>query len=183
MLLSMRAPVVESTHRGMAILGRREEGSGMRTFGLPPLTLDRIEAAKAKNPKVRKTRRRTSVAAYVEAEGQIRIYQPPVTPVKKSRKLPTTPRSRVRSALRALWLRSRERAACLKAAGNRCERCHVKASVAKGREVKVQVHHRGGIAGWETVIDMVFEELLIDPQFLEAICEACHHDEHGKGEK
>ena len=27
----------------------------MRTFGLPPLTLERIEAAKAKNPKVRKT--------------------------------------------------------------------------------------------------------------------------------
>ena len=31
MLLSMRAPVVESTHRGMAILGRGEEGSAMKT--------------------------------------------------------------------------------------------------------------------------------------------------------
>ena len=124
------------------------------TFGLPPLTLDRIEAAKAKNPKA------------------------PVKPAKKSRKLPSTPRSRVRSALRALWLRSRERAACLKAAGNRCERCHLKASVAKGREVGVQVHHRKGIAGWEAVIDLVFAELLVDPRYLEAICVQCHKEEH-----
>ena len=128
----------------------------MRTFGLPALTLDRIEAAKAKNPKV------------------------PVKPAKKSRKLPTTPRSRVRSALRALWLRSREHQACLKAAGRACERCGVKASVAKGREVKLQVHHKRGIANWEAVIDLVFAELLVDPRFLEAICVQCHKDEHGK---
>lgn len=100
---------------------------------------------------------------------------------KKSRKLPTTPRSRVRSALRQVWLRSRERALCLKLAGNRCERCGVKASKAKGREVGVQVHHRAGhIGSWEAVIDLVFEELLVDPQFLEAICEQCHKAEHGK---
>ena len=52
----------------------------VRTFGLPALTLDRIEAAKAKNPKVRT--RRTSVEAYVEAEGQIRTYQP-VKPIER----------------------------------------------------------------------------------------------------
>lgn len=104
--------------------------------------------------------------------------------LKKSRKLPTTPRSRVRSALRAVWLRSRERAAALKAAGNCCERCGAKASVAKGREVKVQVHHRAGhIGSWEAVIDLVFEELLVDPRFLEAMCEDCHKKEHGKGDK
>jgi predicted HNH restriction endonuclease len=101
---------------------------------------------------------------------------------KKSRKLPTTPRSRVRSALRAMWLRSREHQACLKAAGRACERCGVKASVAKGREVKLQVHHRRGIANWEAVIDLVFAELLVDPRFLEAICVQCHQARHGKGE-
>jgi hypothetical protein len=36
------------------------------------------------------------------------------------KKLPYTPRSKVRAALRQLWLRSRERAAALKAA-NRTE--------------------------------------------------------------
>ena len=132
-------------------------------------------------PPPKRPTRRTSVAAYVEAEGQIRTYQP-VKPTKKSRKLPTTPRSRVRSALRALWLRSREHQACLKAAGRACERCGVKASVAKGREVKLQVHHRSRVKNWEKVIDLVFAELLVDPQFLEAICVQCHKDEHGKGD-
>lgn len=63
------------------------------TFGLPPLTLDSIEAAKAKNPKARKPTRRTSVKAYVEAEGQIRTYQP-VKPVKpKARKTTRKPKT------------------------------------------------------------------------------------------
>ena len=101
---------------------------------------------------------------------------------KKSRKLPTTPRSRVRAALRQLYLRSRERAARLKLAGNSCERCGVKASKAKGREVGVQVHHREGIAQWEKIIDLIFEQLLVDPSLLEAVCVDCQKAEHGKGE-
>ena len=102
---------------------------------------------------------------------------------KKSRKLPTTPRSRVRSALRTVWLRSRERAARLKLAGNACERCGVKASKAKGREISVQVHHTSGhIGNWEQVIDLVYQELLVDPSLLEAVCVDCHKAEHGKGE-
>lgn len=94
------------------------------------------------------------------------------------KKLPTTPRSRVRAALRQVWLRSRERAAALKAAGHRCSRCNVKASVAKGREVKVQVHHRRGICNWEAVIDAVYREILCDPANLEVMCVACHAKEH-----
>ncbi len=101
-------------------------------------------------------------------------------PAKKSRKLPTTPRSRVRAALRQLYLRSRERAARLKLAGNSCERCGVKASKAKGREVGVQVHHREGIAQWEKIIDLIFEQLLVDPSLLEVVCVDCHKAEHGK---
>ena len=127
----------------------------------------------------KKPRRRTSVAAYVEAEGQIRTYQP-VKPTKKSRKLPTTPRSRIKNALRQVWLRSRERAACLKAAGHTCERCGVKASVARGREVKLQVHHRDGIC-WDGIVDAIVQAMLPDPSRLEAVCEGCHKDEHGKG--
>ena len=94
------------------------------------------------------------------------------------KKLPTTPRSRVRAALRQLFLRSRERAACLKAAGNRCARCGVKASVAKGREVKVHVHHKNGIAVWDEVINLVFREILCDPKLMETLCVSCHEALH-----
>ena len=113
-----------------------------------------------------------------------RIKKGTPKPAKKSRKLPTTPRSRVRAALRQLYLRSRERAARLKLAGNCCERCKVKASKAKGREVSVQVHHTSGhIGNWEQVIDLVYQELLVDPSLLEVVCVDCHKAEHGKGEE
>ena len=95
------------------------------------------------------------------------------------KRLPGTPRSKVRSALRQLWLRSRERSAALKREGNRCQCCGVKASVAKGREVKLEVHHlrEGGIE-WEKMIDYVYRHLLCDPKELEVLCKACHEDEH-----
>jgi len=95
------------------------------------------------------------------------------------KKLPGTPRSRVRAALRQVWLRSRERAAALKRETNHCERCGVKGSAAKGREVKLQVHHRDGI-DWDGVIDLVFERVLVDPSGLEVLCEDCHEKEHGE---
>jgi len=97
------------------------------------------------------------------------------------KKLPTTPRSRVRAALRQLFLRSRERAACLKAAGYKCERCGVKQSVAKTNPQKIQCHHRAGIGNWERTIDEIFEQILCNPKMLEAICPRCHDAEHAKG--
>lgn len=95
-----------------------------------------------------------------------------------SRKLPTTPRSRVKNALRQLWLRSRERAAAIKREANTCQRCGAKGSVAKGREVAIQVHHREGIANWEAVIDAVYREILTAPENLEVVCKSCHRNEH-----
>lgn len=86
---------------------------------------------------------------------------------------PTTPRSQVRAALRRLWLRSRERAACLKRDGYTCQECSAKQSKAKGREVKVEVHHLNGIE-WEQIIDYIFRHLLVDPKELETLCEECH---------
>ena len=94
------------------------------------------------------------------------------------KKLPTTPRSRVKNALRQVWLRSRERAATIKAVQNHCQRCGAKSSVAKGREVKIQVHHKEGICNWEKVIDVVYEEILCDPSKMEVLCVACHEKEH-----
>jgi predicted HNH restriction endonuclease len=94
------------------------------------------------------------------------------------KKLPTTPRSRVRSALRQVFLRSRERAAALKRAGNCCESCGGKASKAKGKEFKVEVHHNNGIDNWNHVIDAVYRHILCGPEHLTCLCPDCHKEEH-----
>ena len=85
-----------------------------------------------------------------------------------------TPRSKVRSAIRQLFLRSRERAACLKAAGYTCAACGVKQSRKKGAEVYVEVHHRSGIGNWEAVIDAIYKDILCHPDLMEVLCKACH---------
>lgn len=99
-----------------------------------------------------------------------------------SRKLPTTPRSRIKNAIRQVFLRSRERAAALKATGYHCADCGVKQSTAKGKEVKLNVHHVDGI-NWEGVVDLVFARVLAVPMV--PLCEKCHEAKHAdkKGEK
>ena len=95
------------------------------------------------------------------------------------KKLASTPRSRVRSALRQVFLRSRERAAVIKRDGNTCQTCFKKGSKAKGREVSIEVHHldEGGVQ-WEKILDYVYRHLLVDPSRMECVCAACHHAEH-----
>jgi len=89
------------------------------------------------------------------------------------RRKPTTPRSQVRSALRRLWLRSRERAAALKRDMYTCVECGRKQSKAKGREFQVEVDHLNGIE-WENMIDYIFRHLLVDPKDLETVCKEQH---------
>ena len=97
-----------------------------------------------------------------------------------SKRLPTTPRSKVRAALRQLWLRSRERQAAIKRDRYSCQECGIKQSEAKGREVKVEVHHLDGM-NWEHLIDSVYESgLLCGPKYLQTLCKKCHEK---KGEK
>lgn len=86
-----------------------------------------------------------------------------------------TPRSRVRQALRQLWLRSRERASALKRDGYTCQICGIKQSKAKGREVDVHVHHVNEI-DWDGVIDIIFERLLNGE--LKTLCKECHTKHH-----
>ena len=93
--------------------------------------------------------------------------------------LRVTPRSKVRAALRQLWLRSRERSTALKACNYTCV-CGKKQSTAKGREVKVEVHHTNGI-DWEELIDLVYTKLLIAEY--QVLCSDCHKEHHGTKDK
>lgn len=99
-----------------------------------------------------------------------------------SRRKPNTPRSRIKNAIRQLWLRSRERAAAVKREHNTCERCHRKGSVAKSREVKITVHHLDGI-NWDGVADMIYERVLVNPDRLQVLCKECHNNEHREGKE
>jgi predicted HNH restriction endonuclease len=93
------------------------------------------------------------------------------------KKLPYTPNSRIKAALRQLWLRSREHAAALKRDGYTCQCCGVKKSTAKGREVSVEVHHEDGITNWGEIYRVIRENLLCDPKHLETLCKKCHKKE------
>lgn len=91
--------------------------------------------------------------------------------------LEKTPRYIIKRGLRLIWMRSRERSAALKRDNYTCVKCNKKQTMAKGKEFKVQVHHKEGI-DWEDLIDLVTERLLQDPSRLETQCKGCHKDEH-----
>jgi len=96
------------------------------------------------------------------------------------RRLPNTPRSKIRAAIRQLWMRSRERAKVLKDSGYRCTKCGVKKSMAKGREVKLEVHHSPQI-NWDNIIDLIAKNILEAPQ--KPLCQKCHKKEHPEQKK
>jgi len=98
------------------------------------------------------------------------------------KRLPNTPRSKIKGAIRQLWLRSRERAAALKREGYKCERCGAKQSRIKGKEVYLEVHHKDGI-DWDGVVDIIAERILQTPENLEVTCKECHDKEHGRIKK
>ena len=93
------------------------------------------------------------------------------------KKLPYTPNSRIRSTLRQLFLRSRERAAAVKRDKYTCQQCGVKQSRAKGKEVYVEVHHKKHVLNWDKLFKEVREHLLCDPELLEVLCKECHKEE------
>lgn len=95
--------------------------------------------------------------------------------MKGRAKLPYTPSSHIRHALRQLTQRGREKNLALKAAGRCCSKCGVKHSRAKGREVTVECHHLRR-PNWERLIRVVREELLDGPWLV--LCEECHDKEH-----
>jgi predicted HNH restriction endonuclease len=88
-----------------------------------------------------------------------------------------TPRSRIKNAIRKLWLRSRERAKALKDSGHKCVDCGAKKSVAKGREVRLEVHHEPKI-DWSGIVQLIFDRVLNVPQV--PLCKSCHKKRHEK---
>jgi len=92
-----------------------------------------------------------------------------------------TPRSKIRSALRQLTLRCRERGVAMKSNGYKCAVCGAKQSKAMGREVKIECHHIDPIAegNWmNKIIDLIQEHLLVEPSRWKPLCETCHELEH-----
>jgi len=85
-----------------------------------------------------------------------------------------TPRGRIRGYLRQMWLRSRERAEALKRTNYKCEICGVKQSKAKGKEQKIEVHHREGTDNINQIVDLIMDKLLCDPDKLQPLCPICH---------
>jgi 5-methylcytosine-specific restriction endonuclease McrA len=75
-----------------------------------------------------------------------------------------------------LTMRCRENHAVRKRDNNSCQKCGRKHSVARGREVKVQVHHTKP-PNWDKIITAVREELL-DEKNLVCLCKDCHDDHH-----
>jgi len=92
------------------------------------------------------------------------------------KKLPYTPNSKIRSALRRLFLRSRERSTALKRDKYTCRCCGAKQSRAKGKEVYVEIHHKEGVLNWDKLFKAIREYLLCDPLFLETLCDKCHKE-------
>lgn len=93
------------------------------------------------------------------------------------KRLPYTPNNKIKAALRQLFLRSRERAAAIKRDGYSCQICGIKQSKAKGREVKVEVHHINEIE-WHDIYEYIRKTLLVDPEDMETLCKDCHVKEH-----
>lgn len=100
------------------------------------------------------------------------------------KKLPHTPNSRIKSSLRQLFLRSRERAATVKRDNYSCVRCGVKQSKAKGKEIKVECHHKEGVLNWDEIYAVIRKYLLCDPENMETLCKECHkkHEQLNKGD-
>jgi hypothetical protein len=90
----------------------------------------------------------------------------------------TTPRAQIVSALRRLFLRSRERALCIQKAQYTCAECGAKQSKAKGKEVKVTIHHCSGEIGWDAIEAVVRDELLCSPDLMVCLCKDCHNAAH-----
>lgn len=97
--------------------------------------------------------------------------------VKHPRRLPVTPNSQIRAALRMLSLRCREIAQAKKEQNNTCQICGRKGSVSKDHPCKTNMHHRNGIR-WAEMLACIRKELLQTPADYVCMCDTCHIKHH-----
>jgi len=93
------------------------------------------------------------------------------------KRLEYTPNSKIKSMCRKLFLQSRERGKRIKNDKYTCQKCGAKQSKAKGKEVKVEVHHIEGICNWQEIYEVIRKNLLCDPSMLQTLCKDCHKEE------
>jgi 5-methylcytosine-specific restriction endonuclease McrA len=72
---------------------------------------------------------------------------------------------------------SPERASALKRDNYTCQKCGRKQSRAKGKEQKVEVHHKVGVLNWDKMTDNIFQYLLCEVKHLVTLCPECHKKE------
>ena len=96
-------------------------------------------------------------------------------PKKQQRR---TPDGALRSWLRrGVWMKSFEKSYALRRESYCCEHCGVKNSRAKGKKVRVIVHHNKMI-NWDKIFKVLRAELLVSPNQLTCLCDECHKLEH-----
>ncbi len=95
---------------------------------------------------------------------------------KMGKRLERTPRSQIRSALRRLFLRSRERSSVMRRDKYTCVECKAKQSKAKGREIAVECHHLNE-SRIDHITDLIQWYLLCDPTDMQCLCKKCHDSE------
>ena len=106
-------------------------------------------------------------------------FHPPFS-LFKMRHIKKTTKAKIKSHLRLLWLRSIERSQALQLANYSCQHCGVKQSKAKGREQKVEVHHKSHINNWDLIAEQIMDKLLCPVSELEVLCPICHREETNK---
>ena len=99
-------------------------------------------------------------------------------PAKK--KKPPALKSRIRSALRRVWLYSPEYRDAKRYYNNTCAECGRKGTAAKGREVKTQLHHIGGMPELPGLIDEIIRVMYPPVEGYEVLCKECHKLLHKK---
>ncbi len=84
---------------------------------------------------------------------------------RRSRKKPITPRSRITSCLRRLWLYSRERAERKRIDKGMCQEC--------GSREHLEVHHFEQ-PNWDLIIEYIYRHILVTPEKCITLCRKCH---------
>lgn len=88
-----------------------------------------------------------------------------------------TTNTKIKTTLRRLFLQSRERSEAMKREKYTCQKCGVKQSRTKGKEVYVEAHHIEGVCNWDEIYIAIRKNLLCNPDMIQILCKECHREE------